>query len=326
MKGQVPNPLISIIVPVYNADLYLERCVGSILKQTYENLELICVDDGSTDRSGLLLDKIAEQDVRLKVIHTENKGAAAARNTALTVAMGVYIGFVDADDYIHENMYEHLVNLIIKNDVDFVTCGYCFDDGESIKKAFNREKVPLEPMNRMETLYYIYKRDEYKGVAGYLWNRLFKKELIKGEGENLIVQFDESLDIGEDIVFLAEVCRKVKKTLYTDQTLYYYYQRQNSAVHDDIKQLKQMSWIHAYERIISIYENMGMPADLLDIIRRMYVYRCGKLLEIAIKYKDEDKADILENNIKKYLFQYIETNLEHPDRIQWIQDLIYKTK
>lgn len=324
MIGKGSNPLVSIILPIYNTAPYLSRCLDSIIGQTYRELEIICVDDGSTDQSGAILDEIKKGEGRLKVIHTEKRGVSAARNLALASATGDYIGFVDSDDYIDEKMYENLVDLITTNNVDFVICGYYMVDEKTITRAVNKEKVPERQMDRSEALYYIYKRDEYKAVAGYLWNKLFRRELIKSKQGKQLIKFDEELDIGEDIVFLAEVCRHVKNVWYTEKALYYYYQRHNSAVHDSIRQLKGMSWSTAYEKVIRIYEDMNVPLDLLNIIRRMYVYRCGRLLEIAIHYNDITRARILKCNIKKYLPHYVETNIEHIDRLKWIVDLLYE--
>ena len=106
------NKKISIIIPVYNTEKYIERCIKSVLKQTYENIEIICVDDGSTDKSGIILDRLGNQDNRLIVIHKTNEGVTEARNAALEHASGEYIGFVDSDDYIDENMYEALVTAL----------------------------------------------------------------------------------------------------------------------------------------------------------------------------------------------------------------------
>ena len=118
MKEQ---PLLSVIVPVYNVESYLDRCLGSITGQTYANLEVILVDDGSPDRSGAICDEWAEKDSRIRVIHTENRGAGAARNTALDAAQGELIGMVDSDDYLEPHMYEHLYRLL-EGEVDIAEC------------------------------------------------------------------------------------------------------------------------------------------------------------------------------------------------------------
>ena len=115
---------ISIIVPIYNIEKYLPRCLDSILAQTYKNLEVILVDDGSVDNSGMIADKYARNDQRIIVIHQVNKGVSAARNAGLDLATGDYIGFVDGDDYIEPDMYEILMRIIDEQQVDIAHCGY----------------------------------------------------------------------------------------------------------------------------------------------------------------------------------------------------------
>ncbi|NST07596.1 glycosyltransferase, partial [Enterococcus faecalis] len=116
-------PKISIIVPVYNVEKYLEKCVRSILAQTFTDFELILVDDGSPDSSGAMCDQFAEQDQRVKVIHKENGGLSDARNAGIEIATGEYLGFVDSDDYIADDMYELLYTNIVKEDADLSICG-----------------------------------------------------------------------------------------------------------------------------------------------------------------------------------------------------------
>ena len=128
------NPLISVIVPVYKAEAYLEKSVKSIINQTYKNLEIILVDDGSPDRCGEMCDEFAKKDSRIRVIHKANGGQSSARNAALDIMAGDYVGFVDSDDWIEPNMYEHLYNLILKNNAQISVCGLqCdYDDGKIV--------------------------------------------------------------------------------------------------------------------------------------------------------------------------------------------------
>ena len=118
-------PKVSVIVPIYNKEQYLEECVNSIQLQTLNELEIILVDDGSTDASGQICDRIAESDQRVVVVHTENAGVCAARNMGLKLATGEYIGFVDADDYVSTDMYQKMANIIDEINVDFVVCDHC---------------------------------------------------------------------------------------------------------------------------------------------------------------------------------------------------------
>ncbi|WP_322018790.1 glycosyltransferase [Clostridium butyricum] len=127
--------LISIIVPIYNMQKYLRKCLDTLIKQTYDKLEIILVDDGSTDSSGVICDEYLLKDNRIKVIHKENAGVSDARNVGIAIAKGEYIGFVDPDDYIELNMYEKLLYLIKNNDCDIAICGYVIEDenGNSVK-------------------------------------------------------------------------------------------------------------------------------------------------------------------------------------------------
>ena len=126
---------ISIAIPVYNTEKYLERCIYSILNQTYKNLEVICVDDGSTDLSGKILDRLSQEDSRLKILHKKNEGVSIARNLALLEAKGEYIGFIDSDDYVAPDYYEKLIDVLDNTTVDIVTCNYFFDYSGSIVRA-----------------------------------------------------------------------------------------------------------------------------------------------------------------------------------------------
>ena len=133
------TPLISVIIPVYNVEKYLRRCLDSVIAQTYQNLEIICVDDGSIDDSGKICDQYAVRDARIKVIHQENQGLSAARNRGLDAAEGEYIAFVDSDDYILEDMYKKMLDKLLDYSVDLCVCQwqYEFSDGRQVVKKKN---------------------------------------------------------------------------------------------------------------------------------------------------------------------------------------------
>lgn len=313
---------VSIIVPVYNTDKYIERCIISIVNQTYQNIEIICVDDGSTDDSGMILDNLAKEDARIKVIHKKNEGVTAARNAALQIVTGDYIGFVDSDDYIEKEMYELLVNAMAENKVDIVTCKYYFDFNGTINVALNKRKVPSEPLSIAEFLPYIYERDMFSGVASYLWTRLFRRNVIIDDDGNHKVQFQAEYGGTDDIVFVAEANMRSKKIIYLDKPLYYYFQRENSIVHDGGTQLATLHWVKSYEKILEIYDEHQISEEVMELIRRMYVYRCGKTLEMAVATGQKEKMVILKEKISKYLLSYFRSNIEHLDRIKWIVDLM----
>lgn len=315
---------VSIIIPVYNTEKYIERCVTSVLGQTYQNIEVICVDDGSTDMSGSILDGLAQTDERLSVLHKKNEGVTEARNLALEYASGDYIGFVDSDDYLEKTMYEELVRSIEENDVGMVTCGYYIAHDSYVEQALNCRPVPEGICQMEDFLTYIYERDIYKGVAGYLWTRLFKRGLIKDAEGRLLVPFRKDFLGADDIAFIADVNKKCRTISYINKPLYYYYQREGSIVHNEKEQLKTLFWIRAYEYVMEQYDQA--EENVLNLIRRMYVFRCGKLLELAMQINDREKMDLLRGKIKKYLDVYVKTNLDTMDRIKWIVDMIVQSE
>lgn len=166
-------PKISIIVPVYNVEKYLEKCVRSILAQTFTDFELILVDDGSPDSSGAMCDQFAEQDQRVKVIHKENGGLSDARNAGIEIATGEYLGFVDSDDYIADDMYELLYTNIVKEDADLSICGIydVYEGKEPVEKQ--QQYIVLDKVAAMKMIL------EAKVVSVHAVNKLYKKKFLK---------------------------------------------------------------------------------------------------------------------------------------------------
>jgi len=317
---------ISIIIPVYNTEKYIERCITSVLDQTYQNIEVICVDDGSTDRSGIILDELSKSDRRLLVTHKQNEGIAKARNLALESATGEYIGFVDSDDYIEKTMYSELVQAMEESCADIATCSYYMAHNSRIDIVRNGKKVPEGIQDIREFLVYIYERDTYKGVAGYLWTRLFRSSQIKNDKGELAVKFNNEFTVAEDVAFIADMNMRCKTMIYVDKPLYYYCQREDSSVHDEVGQLSSFSWIRAYEYIIAKYSRLNIDEAVLDLVKRMYVFRCGRLLELALRLNDNKKAYLLAEKVEKYLDIYVKTNLQYIERIKWIVDILYGIK
>ena len=194
------NRLISIIIPVYNTKEYLTQCVESIIDQTYKDIEIICVDDGSTDGSKEILEKYAKYDNRIKIISQENHGESYARNVGLSNAKGDYIAFCDCDDWIDNNMYETLIQEMQNDDLDIVAAGWYKDnliDGKWISTKIENEKnVMSDSFNQSQLLHYLYERDSYRGFS-YMWNKLYRREILLDENGSLI-RFDESLKLGGD--------------------------------------------------------------------------------------------------------------------------------
>lgn len=214
------NDLISIIIPVYKVEKYLEKCIESVLKQTYTNLQIILVDDGSPDNCGKICDEYAKKDPRIEVIHKVNGGLSDARNVGIAKAKGKYIGFVDSDDYIKEDMYEILINLIKEYDADVSICNlYDVIDG---KEYIRNNENGIQEYSRLEILKEVLLD---KNIQSYAWNKLYKKEL-----------FDEiKYPIGkkyEDIGTTFYVFEKCNKIVVTSEPEYYYLKRSDSLVNN----------------------------------------------------------------------------------------------
>jgi len=170
------NPLISIIVPIYNVEPYIRKCVDSILNQTYKELEIILVEDGSPDKCGDICDEYSLKDNRVKTIHKKNGGLSSARNAGIDIAKGEYIGFVDSDDWIENDMYETLYKTLTERNADISVCGrYIVQDGR-ITTISDTEEV--QTFTRCEALSQLV-LDEYNGIKNFAWDKLYKKELFE---------------------------------------------------------------------------------------------------------------------------------------------------
>ena len=215
-KGENVFPLISIIIPVYNVAAYLKNCLESVLNQTYRNLEVILIDDGSTDGSGEICDNAALQDTRVRVLHQKNAGVSNARNRGLEYATGELVGFVDADDVIEPDMYEKMTILQRQYQAQIVCCAYkqVTQHGKTYDFA-DGEICVLHGTEMYET----YLANKYgRAISPAVWNKLFTRDLIGS------LRFD-SVQKYEDQIFVFQILRKVKKAVYINCSFYHYYKR-----------------------------------------------------------------------------------------------------
>jgi len=208
--------LISIIVPVYNVEKYLKRCINSILNQTYKNIELILVDDGSKDSSGAICDQYAIRDVRVKVIHKTNGGQASARNMALDIMSGNYVGFVDSDDYILPDMYASMSKALIENNADIAICG-TINDHLIAKKSF--QYFEGEQLYDKVNLMKAYLSTPY--IGGGIWNKLYSAKLWEG------IRFP-ILRAREDVAILHHIYGACDRAVHIGECKYVQYIRPGS--------------------------------------------------------------------------------------------------
>lgn len=209
-------PLISIIIPVYNVAKYIDTCMQSVCTQTYSNLEIILVDDGSTDESGALCEKWKYQDNRIKLLHQTNKGLSAARNAALDIAQGEWIGFVDSDDWINTEMYESLYKLAKTENADIAACSYQREERNLYKTKYASGKV--ETFTNWEALILLVKN---KRLQNHVWSKLYRKELFDK------VRFPEGI-MYEDVAVSYKIFNQANRVALIDIPFYHYRIRPNS--------------------------------------------------------------------------------------------------
>ena len=235
---------ISILMPVYNAEKYLNETIDTIKNQSFSNWELIIVDDGSTDNSKEICTKLMNDDKRIKYIFQENLGVSHTRNVALENAQGKYIVFVDSDDLIHEDYLKILINSIEKNNSDISVCNFIERKISNTGKVedITREFYPKEVMEMSEMKDYIMDFGN-SGLLNPLWNKIYKREIIEKNN----ITFDEKVETGEDFIFNLQYFRKAKKISFIKEKLYYYIRRNNNSItYKYIENMYEKGWeIHS---------------------------------------------------------------------------------
>lgn len=279
--------LITIIIPIYQVEKYLRKCIDSVLSQTYKNLEIILVDDGSTDSSPEICEYYQKKDSRIKVIHKENGGLSDARNAGMKIATGKYIGFIDSDDYIKSDMYQVLYENIVKTNADISICDFL-----AIKESdanYNREerKQDINEYNTIEALRLLIENK----IRSYAWNKLYKRELLEG------IQFPKGKKM-EDLAVMYKIFEKAEKVVYTNKTEYYYLQRSSSILGNIDMQLTNDLYefvTERYQYIIRKYPELRESLNI-DRIRYILIYHKNIALLSNKKAYKENKL------ITEYLF------------------------
>lgn len=275
------NELISVIVPVYNIAEDLPNCLDSILAQTYPNVEIVAVDDGSSDQSGEILDRYAETYPNIRVIHKENGGVTSARLRGVREAEGEWIGFVDGDDVIETDMYERLKNNAVKYDAQISHCGYqlCFPDGR-VRYFYNTGY--LAQQDKTTALQELLSGSK---IEPGLWNKLFHKtlfhSLLHGEAVPMEIRINEDLLINFHLFSAAET------TVFEDWCPYHYLAREGSATRSRMNPHK----IYDPIRVREIIRNLA-PAEIRDDTQRAYINSCISTCHELIRAGREYREDL----------------------------------
>lgn len=304
------TPLVSIIIPVYRVEKYLDKCINSVVNQTYENLEIILVDDGSTDNCPQMCDEWARADTRIKVIHKENDGLANARNSGLEIVTGDYFMFADSDDWLEADMIEHLYKTIVKYDADVARCGI-FVDYDNAKSDVHENSDVILP-NRTQKFGELVNTPLIGGVA---WNKLFKSDAFKH------IRFDKADGSSEDIMYNFRVFSQTQKVVYYDIPKYHYLIRQESITNSPFG-YGAFSIIRAKK---IIYESLKNDSELYPICVNGLVTSTFIVLSGVIKnQKCLDRYDELRNIIVTHKKEILKSRLySKKDKIKAIILVIF---
>lgn len=281
------NDLISIIVPIYNVEKYLDKCIESIIEQTYNNLEIILVDDGSPDNCAEICDEYAEKDSRIVVIHKDNGGVSSARNTGLKVAKGSYIGFVDPDDYITDEMYERMLTTAKLCNADIVLCDYAFfgENGDIYKDSIKGQGTGRsEYIDQYQSQLLYFNEVSMRTSLVVMWNKLFKKDIIS----DIIFP---SGKIHEDEAVTFSLLYKAKKIIYLRENLYYYLDRRGSIMDTDIKK-NRFNIFDAYIKRLVFYEEYN-EKELYKKVILLYMHMLCQYADWSSKSKTKNKQEII---------------------------------
>lgn len=280
---------ISVIVPVYNVENYLTRCVDSILSQTYKNIEILLIDDGSTDASGDICNKYCREDSRVSVVHQRNGGLASARNAGIDISTGEYLTFIDSDDYVSSYYIENLVNAIKKFNADLSISMFINvvdgDEYKALEGSNDLLNAQIEDSHMcLEDMLY------QRGIETSAPGKLYRKELIKD------LRFPSG-KLYEDIMFTTKMILRSHKIVRIENVDYFYYQRNNSIQYQKFNERKMDCIWHSRELVS--YINNNAP----DLLNASYVRYFGGLCNILFQIPEDSydkEREFIWNDIKKY--------------------------
>ena len=265
--------LISVIVPIYKVEPYLDRCVRSIVGQTYKNLEIILVDDGSPDKCPAMCDAWAERDQRIKVIHKTNGGLSDARNAGLLTATGKYIAFVDSDDWIHLHFIELLFIALCNTKAQLAACDIRETDSVNVPDPLDHDPI-IDTHTRDEAMLFLSRGERFRAVA---WNKLYNRDLLR----------DETFPVGkyhEDEFFTYRIIDKCSTLAYVDFPLYYYFQRAGSIMSEN--SIRHLDALEAYSERQAFFKEKYPALYLQD--KLMFCETCVNMY-----------SGLLDNNCKE---------------------------
>lgn len=283
------NILVSVIVPVYNVEKYLVRCVDSILKQSYNNLQIILVDDGSNDKSALICDEYTKKDTRILVIHKNNGGLSEARNVGIDNAKGDYICFIDSDDFVRETYVKDLLSIILEYNADIAVCLFEKGNSDRFKDIIDENQPNIIVLNNIEALNKLY--DEVLNVSMIVvWNKLYSKNLFNK------IRFPIG-KIHEDEFTMPKLLFEADKIVIINKKDYYYFQSPNSIMRSEFK-INRLDALEAFEERINLFNQKGLN-ELANKALSAYIYILIRYICIIDNLNDKKYQKAKNTLIKK---------------------------
>lgn len=295
------DELVSIIVPIYNVEKYLDKCLKSIQMQTYENIQVILINDGSPDNSQSICEEYCKKDNRFILVNKSNRGVSSARNNGLEKAKGTYITFVDSDDFIEPNYVQVLLENLIKNNADLSVCSFYENqsDGKTKQEFFSKN---AEIISQEEAI----KRCITPGkFYGFLWNKMLRANNLGN------IKFDEAIVKGEDSLFLCEYIFKCKKIIVQDIPLYHYCTDSISASRSKFN-VKKMSVLKSYQSIIDILKYNNCSKEVVDMQLVQYANQLLSLkTNIILSGKETylSQLNLIDKQMRKFERLYLKSNI-----------------
>lgn len=291
---------VSVIIPIYNTDKYLRRCIDSVLNQNFEDYEILLIDDGSTDNCGLICDEYKSKSDKIKVIHTTHGGVSSACNCGIEHSDGEYLMFCDSDDYVEPDWIPTLYCAIKDNPDNFVFCAF-YNDDINESRSVHLSNGDYYSRYSIDDYYLMYQ----KGFSAYRWIRIFRKDKVSAA-----IRFDESICVGEDVLFNIEYLKTCSSFLYVDKPLYHWVNNGNESLsrayhakyYDDIKML--------YFPRASVIANKDLQNFYNDYFYRFYA---------CIDVVNDDRNTMSESEKKAYINYILHDEafchaLEHSDK------------